>query len=42
MTIEIDENDLHASLDGKLAPEQEVVVLAWLETDPEARQRLHD
>ncbi len=42
MTIEIDENDLHAYLDGQLAPEQEAVVLAWLETDPEARQRLHD
>src|SRR5687768_6189160 len=42
MTIEIDENDLHAFLDGQLAPEQEAVVLAWLETDPEARQRLHD
>ena len=33
MTIEIDENDLHAFLDGQLAPEQEAVVLAWLETD---------
>ena len=42
MTIEIDENDLHAFLDGQLAPEQEAVVLAWLETNPEARQRLHD
>jgi anti-sigma factor RsiW len=42
MTIEIDENDLHAFLDGQLAPEQEAVVLAWLETDPEARQRLRD
>ena len=42
MTIEIDENDLHAYLDGQLAPEQEAIVLAWLETDPEARQRLHD
>jgi anti-sigma factor RsiW len=42
MTIEIDENDLHAFLDGQLTPEQEAVVLAWLETDPEARQRLHD
>ncbi|EWY36891.1 hypothetical protein N825_23025 [Skermanella stibiiresistens SB22] len=42
MTIEIDENDLHAFLDGQLAPEQEALVLAWLESDPEARNRLRD
>ena len=33
MTIEIDENDLHAFLDGQLAAEQEAVVLAWLESE---------
>ncbi|WP_158044222.1 anti-sigma factor family protein [Skermanella pratensis] len=42
MTIEIDENDLHAFLDGQLAAEQEAIVLAWLEFDPDARRRLHD
>lgn len=42
MTIEIDENDLHAFLDGQLTAEQEAVVLAWLESDPGARKRLHD
>mgnify|MGYP007017177297 CR=1 FL=1 len=42
MTIEIDENDLHAFLDGQLTAEQEAVVLAWLESDPDARKRLHD